>query len=148
MSFVVDGNAAILYNYAVTGQAHDALHEDARCVLGKAKDDNLATGRYVFFVLAEHAFDEALSVTKFGYDQIIGVVQRGDHAGADYVIGLKYKIVQYQYDCNGKNNPRKYRPEDGGEAAGNRGYGGSCSAGLIIGGWVGVGGYRGLSLGG
>ena len=94
MLLIVDSDSAIFNDYSVAGETNNALNKHSKGIFGKAKDNNLATGRDVLLVLAEGAFDEVLGVAELGDNEIVGVVESGDHAGADNVVGLENKVVK------------------------------------------------------
>jgi len=102
-----------------------ALHEDFGGVFGVMEDDNLtARGEVEGSFVAESPFEQGLGVAEFGNNEVIGVVESWDHAGAEYVEGLKDEVVQDQYDRNGENDPRKDRAYQTSEAASNGAEGG------------------------
>ena len=124
MLFVEDGDGAVFDDDVVAREADDALNEDFAGVFGVVEDNNFATGWQVEVVAAERATDQGLGVANLGDNQVVAVVQGVDHAGAEYVVGLKDKVVQYEHHRDREDDPGKNSGQHTAEAAGNAGESG------------------------
>ena len=132
---VEDGDNTIFYDDTVAGDADDPLNEDARGIFGEMEYDYLSARGNVLHILTERALDGGLGIADFRNDEVIGVAEVWHHAGADDVVSLEHKIVQYEYNGNREDYPREDRSKNSGKAMGDSG-----NDSTSLGGRLGVGG--------
>ncbi len=130
---VEDCDDSIFYDDTVPGDTDDPLNEDAGGIFGEMEYDNLTARGNVLHILTERALDGGLGIADFRNDEVIGVAEVWHHAGADDVVSLEHKIVQYEYNGNREDYPREDRSKNSGKAMG---YSGNDSTSL--GGGLGV----------